>query len=147
MNEERHTRSTRLTHQLAAAAVVCGFGLGIPVAAQVANEPAAVDAYTLTRGRTIASGGAVAGLVGAVVGGLALARTARRDGTAVGRRRALAALTLGPSALVIGGLVVATADAGVGTGNGVAGGAVAIATGLIGVALGGLALSRSRRTA
>jgi hypothetical protein len=127
--------------------VAVGVALGIPAAAQVAVQPAAVDAYILTPGRIMAGGGALTGLTGAVVGGLAVVRALRRNGTRVGRRGALAALILGPTALVIGGLVVMTADGGVGTGNGVAGGVVAIATGLIGMALGGVALSRSRRSA
>ena len=89
----------------------------------------------------------VVGLSGAVVGGLALARSARRIGTGNGRRGAIVALVLGPIGLVIGGLVVATADGGLGTGNGLGGGIVAMMVGLIGMALGGLALARSRRTA
>lgn len=132
------------THELAAA-MVCMFCFTALAAAQVSNQPAGVDANILTPKRTIAGGGAVTGLVGALVGGMSLARSARRAGA--GRRAALAALVLGPVALVIGALVVLTAGGGVGTGNGVAGGAVAIATGLIGVALGGVALSRSRRIA
>ena len=138
-------RLRRLTHQLAAAAVVCMLCLTAAAAAQIAVQPPAVDAYSLTPKRVIASGGAVTGLVAAVVGGLALGRSARRAG--VGRRGALAALVLGSVALAVGALIVITAGGGVGTGNGVAGGAVAIATGLIGMALGGTALSRSRRTA
>jgi hypothetical protein len=81
-----------------------------------------------------------------VIGGLALARSARRIGHK-GRRGAIVALVLGPIGLIIGGLVVVTADGGVGTGGGVAGGVVAMMVGLIGTALGGLALARSRRPA
>jgi len=86
------------------------------------------------------------GLFGAVIGGLALARSAGRIGTGTGRRGAIVALVLAPIGLVVGGLVVATADGGFGTGHGLAGGIVAMIVGLIGTALGGLALSRSRRT-
>jgi hypothetical protein len=144
-HDASHTRDKRVAHLLAAAALVCGFGLGAPAAAQVSVQPA-VNAYTLTPKRVMASGAAVTGLIGAVIGGLALARSAVRIGTGNGRRGALVALVLGSIALVIGGLVVATADGGLGTGNGLAGGAVAMMVGLIGMALGGLALSRSRRT-
>lgn len=139
--------ASRVAHLLAAAALVCGFGLGAPAAAQVSVQPAAVNAYTLTPKRVMASGAAVTGLIGAVIGGLALARSAGRIGNGNGRRGAIVALVLGPIAVVIGGLVVATADGGLGTGNGLAGGVVAMMVGLIGMALGGLALSRSRRTA
>jgi hypothetical protein len=134
-------------HLLAAAALVCGVGLAGPAAAQVSVQPAAVNAYTLTPKRIMASGAAVTGLIGAIIGGLALARSAGRIGNGKGRRGAIAALVLGPTGFVIGGLVVATADGGLGTGNGLAGGIVAMMVGLTGMALGGLALSRSRRTA
>ena len=110
------------------------------------SQPPSVS-YTLTPERIVASAAAVVGLIGAVIGGLALARSAGRIGTGNGRRGAIVALVLGPIGLVIGGLVVATADGGLGTGNGLAGGVVAMMVGLIGMALGGLALARSRRTA
>jgi hypothetical protein len=142
-----HRRNKRVARLLGAATLVCGFGLTAPVAAQVSVQPADVNPYTLTPMRVIASGAAATGLIGAVIGGLALARSGRRIGTGNGRRGAVVALVLGPIALVIGGLVVATADGGLGTGNGLAGGAVAMMVGLVGMGLGGLALSRSRRTA
>ena len=75
----------------------------------------------MTPERIAASAAAVVGLIGAVIGGLALARSTGRIGTANGRRGAIVALVLGPIGLVIGGLVVATADGGLGTGNGLAG--------------------------
>ena len=62
---------------------------------------------TLTPKRILASGAAVTGLIGAVIGGLALARSASRIGTGSGRRGAIVALVLGPIGFVIGGLVVA----------------------------------------
>ena len=65
---------------------------------------------------------AVVGLIGAVIGGLALARSAGRIGTGNGQRGAVVALVMGPIGLVMGGLVVATADGGLGTGNGLGGG-------------------------
>jgi hypothetical protein len=138
---------SRVTHLLATAALVGRAGLGPTAAVQVSDQPPGVSAYTLTPERTAASTAAVAGLVSAIVGGVALARSAGRIGTGKGRRGAIVALVLGPIGLVIGGLVVATADGGLGTGNGLAGGVVAMIVGLIGMALGGLALARSRRTA
>jgi hypothetical protein len=144
-HDASHTRDRRVAHLLAAAALVCGLGLAAPAAAQVSVQPA-VNAYTLTPKRVMASGSAATGLIGAVIGGLAL-RSAGRISAGHGRRGALVALVLGPIALVMGGLVVATADGGLGTGNGLAGGVVAMMVGLISTALGGLALSRSRRTA
>ncbi len=138
---------SRVTHLLAAAALVGGFGLAAPAAAQVSVQPATANAYTLTPKRIVASLAALAGLSGAVIGGLALARSAGRIGIGNGRRGAIVALVLGPIGVVIGGLVVATADGGLGTGNGLGGGIVAMMVGLIGMALGGVALARSRRTA
>ena len=128
-------------------AVIVGFGLAAPAAAQVAVPPADVTVSTITPERTGAIVATVAGLIGAVIGGLAVARSAGRIGGGNGRRGAIVALVLGPIGLIIGGLVVATADGGIGTGNGLAGGIVAMMVGLIGIALGGLALARSRRTA
>jgi hypothetical protein len=136
----------RVTHLLAAA-LVGGVALAAPAAAQVSDQPPAVSVYTITPERIAASTAAVVGLIGAVIGGLALVRSAGRIGTGNVRRGAVVALVMGPIGLVIGGLVVATADGGLGTGNGIAGGIVAMMVGLIGMALGGLALARSRRTA
>ena len=130
----------RVTGLLAAAALVGAFGLAAPAAAHVSVQPAAASVYTMSPGRIGAVVAAVVGLIGAVIGGRALARSAGN-----GRRGAIVALVLGPIGLVIGGLVVATADGGVGTGRGVGGGIVAMTVGLIGMALGGLALARSRR--
>jgi hypothetical protein len=128
-----------------ALALVWGLGLAAPAAAQVSDQTAA-SVYTMTPERIAATLAAVVGLIGAVIGGLALAGSAGRIGTANGRRGAIVALVMGPIGLVIGGLVVATADGGLGTGNGLAGGVVAMVVGLIGMALGGLALARARRT-
>jgi hypothetical protein len=139
---------SRVTCLLAAIGLIGAVGLASPAAAQVSDQPPVVDVYALTPERMAASVAAVVGLIGAVVGGLALARSAGRNGTGTGRRgAAIVALVLGPIGLVIGGLVVATADGGLGTGNGLGGGVVAMVVGLIGMTLGGLALARSRRTA
>ena len=135
---------SRVTCVLATAAMVLGVGIAAQ-AAQVADQPLAVNPYTLTPERITASTAALVALVGAVIGGLAVARSAGRIGAGTGRRGAIVALVMGPTGLVIGGLVVATADGGLGTGQGLAGGIVAMIVGLIGTALGGLALSRSAR--
>ncbi len=105
-------------------------------------QSADVDAYTLTAGRLWATSAALLGLVGAVVGGLALARSRRRTGTG-----ASVALGSGLIAVVGGGLNLAVADGGPGTGNGVVGGALALMLGLLAMIFGGLALARSRRGA
>jgi hypothetical protein len=137
----------RVTHLLAAAALIAGIGLAAPAIAQVSDEPPAISAYTFTPERMAASTAGIVALIGAVIGGLALARSTGRIGAGNGRRGAIVALVMGPTGLVIGGLVVATADGGLGTGNGLGGGIVAMMVGLIGIALGGLALRRSRRIA
>ena len=124
-----------------------GFVLAAPVAAHLAVQQAAVSTSTLTPERLAASLAALLGLIGVIVGGLAMARAAGRIRTGPGQRGAIVALVAGLIAMAVGGLVVATADGGLGTGNGLAGGVVAIVLGLIGVVLGGLTLSHSRRTA
>ena len=103
-----------------------------------------MDPYGLTPERMVASTAAAIALTAAIIGGLALARSARRVG-GNGRRGAVVALVLAPIGVVIGAVVVATADGGLGTGNGFGGGIVAMMVGLIGMALGGLALTRARR--
>ena len=130
---------------LFAAALIAGGGLAASAAAQVPDQPPAVSPYTQTPERMAASVAAVVGLIGAVVGGLALARPGGRVGAGTGRRGAIVALVMGPIGLVIGALVVATADGGLGTGHGLGGGIVAMTVGLIGITLGWLALARSRR--
>jgi hypothetical protein len=111
----------------------------VPAAAHPAGQPIAADVTTMSSGRLGASAGAVLGLVGVVIGWLALTRPA-------GRTRAVAALVAGLLGAALGGLVIATSDGGVGTGNGLGGAIVAVAVGLIAVVLGGLAMVRSRRT-
>jgi Family of unknown function (DUF6223) len=138
---------SRVTRLLAAAALVWGFGLAASAAAQVSDQPAAASVYAMTPERIAAVVAVVVGLIGAVIGGLALARSAGRSSAGSARSGAIMAMVLGPIGLAIGGLVVATADGGFGTGNGLAGGIVAMMVGVIGMALGGLALARSRRTA
>ena len=131
---------------LLAAALVGASALAAPAAAHVSDQLAAASVYTMSPGRIGAIAAAVVGLIGAIIGGLALSRSAGRISTGSGRRGAIVALVLGPIGLVIGGLVVATADGGLGTGKGLGGGIVAMMVGLIGMALGGLALARSHRS-
>jgi hypothetical protein len=130
--------------------VSCGCSIALVVAfvfaspafthdfAQLTDSPV----YGLTPERITASTGAVIGLIGVIVGGLALRRAVRRIGNS-GRSGAVISLVLGPIAFVIGAVVVATADSGVGTGKGVAGGVVALVLALIATVLGGLALVRA----
>ena len=93
-------------------------------------------------GRLLPSIAAVVGLIGVVIGSLALARS-RRLGN--GRGGAIGATALGIVGLVIGGLHAANSAGSFGTGNGLAGAVVAIVLGLVGMILGGLALARSRQ--
>jgi hypothetical protein len=90
-------------------------------------------------GRLLPSVAAVVGLIGVVIGGLALARAGN------GRAGAIVAAVLGLISLVIGGLHAANSTGGFGTGKGLAGAIVAMAVGLISMVLGGLALARFRR--
>ena len=129
---------------LAAAALFAGLVHAVLVSAHV-SEPAATTVYGLTARRLWAATVVVLGLVGGVIGGLALAGPASGFGTASGRLGAIVALVTGLVAAVNGGLVVAIASGGPGSGNGVVGGAGALVLGLIAMALGGLALARTRR--
>jgi Family of unknown function (DUF6223) len=129
-------------------AVVCGVCIAISIGGSTAAaadypQPAA-SVYTMSSGRLGSIVAALVGLIGVVIGGLAL-RSAGRIGTGSGRLGAIVALVAGLIGMALGGLVVATADGGVGTGNGLGGGIVALVVGLISMVLGGLALARSRR--
>ena len=101
------------------------------------------DVGTLTLDRAVATAAALVSLAAAILGGLALARSA---GSSVLRRSSVA-LAAGAAGTFVGILVLATADGGPGTGNGVVGGYVGVILGLIAVVLSGLALLRSRRRA
>jgi hypothetical protein len=136
--------SVRHLHAAATAALLGGFGLVTPAAAHVLVQPDPASAYTLTAGRLWSLVAVLLGLAGAVIGGLALARSAGRIGTGTGRRGAIVALAAGLAGAAIGGLIVAAADGGPGTGYGIVGGFVALVVGLIAMVLGGLALARSR---
>jgi hypothetical protein len=116
--------------------------LGATPSAQVAAGGTGIGS-----GRLVPTVAAVVGLIGVILGGLALARSARRIGTGNGRRWAMAAGVAGLVSAVVGGLHAANAAGGIGTGNGLAGAIVAMALGLIGMVLSGLALAGFRRTA
>src|SRR5262245_12077373 len=102
---------------LAAVALFGGLVHTVLVAAHV-SEPAANTVYGLTPRRLWATTAVVLGLVGVVIGGLALARPAGRFGAASGRLGAMVALVAGLMAVVNGGLNLAIANGGPGTGNG-----------------------------
>jgi hypothetical protein len=105
----------------------------------IAGCPAvAVGVFSLSFGRLAALIAVLISLVGAVMGGRALARNARHS--------AVVALSLGPISLLIGALVVVTPGAGFGTGHGLGGGVIAMVLAMIGTTLGALAWVRARRT-
>jgi hypothetical protein len=95
--------------------------------------------YVIGVGRTVPTAAALLALVGVVVGGLAMARSRRRQ--------AVIAMVLGLIGVIVGGLHGANAAGGLATGNGLAGAVIAVVLGLIGVVLGWLALAAARRTA
>src|SRR2546426_1918049 len=127
---------------LAAAALFGGLVYAVLVAAHV-SEPAATTVYGLTPRRLWATTAAVLALVGVVIGGLALRRSAGRIGTGNGRMGAIAALVAGLIAVVNGGLNFGIPQGGPRTRHGVVGGAAGLGLGLIGKALRGLALAPS----
>jgi hypothetical protein len=131
---------------LAAAALFAGLVHGVLVLARV-SEPAATTVPGLTPRRLWATTAAGFGLVGVVVGGLALVRAPDRFGICLWQRGAMVALVAGPIAAVNGGLVLAVSNGGPGSGNGVVAGAAALVLGLISSGVGGLTLARSRHTA
>ena len=127
---------------LAAVALFGGLVHAVLVAAQV-SEPAPTTVQGMTPRRLWATTAAVVGLVGVVIGGLVLARSASR-GTGNRRMGAIVARGAGLIGAINGGLNLAIATGGPGAGQGVVGAAAALVLGLIATALGGLALARSR---
>lgn len=134
-----------ISHLFAAAdaALLGGVGLAAPAAGHVSVAAVVIGPGSGRLGAIVA---AAVALIGMVIGGLALARSAGRIGTGSGRRGAIVALVVGLIGIVLAGLHLATSTGGIGTGSGRLGAIVALVVGLIGVALGGLALARSRRT-
>lgn len=142
LEEKEHPMSVRRLLVAAGAALIGVVGLATPAAAYAVAQPA-TGAY-LTAGRFWSLVAAALGIAGVILGGLAMARSARRIGS--GRRGAMAAMAAGLAGVVIGGLVVVAAEGGPGTGYGIVGGFMALAVGLLAMVLGGLAMARSRRT-
>lgn len=104
---------------------------------------AAVDA-SIGSGRLVPTVAALVGLIGVVLGGLALARPAR-NGAGSKPLGAIASGLAGLTSAAVGGLHAANSAGGFGTGNGLAGAIAAIMMGLISMVLAGLALARFRR--
>src|SRR5262245_13606100 len=107
---------------LATVALFAGLVHAVLVAAHV-SEPAATTVYGLTPRRLWATTAFVLALVGVVIGGLALRRSAGRIGAGRGRMWAIVALVAGLIAAINGGLNLTIAKGGPGSGNGVVGAA------------------------
>jgi uncharacterized membrane protein len=99
----------------------------------------------ITTGRLWSIVAGVVGLIGVVIGRLALIRSTHNIGSA--RRMGIVALGLGSIGVVLSVFHLASTTGGFGTGKGRAGAIVALIIGLIGTVLGWLALARSRRIA
>ena len=126
----------RVTLIAAAAALLGDVGLAAPAAAPVSFAAGVIGPGS---GRAGASLAAVVGLIGVVIGGLALSRSAGRTDPGNGRNGAIVALAFALIGTVLAGLHLATNPGGIGTGHGRAGAIVALVLGLIGIVLGGLA--------
>ena len=118
-----------------------------------ALQPVLASITIMGSGRLGPTVAAVIGLIGSVIGGLALIRSKRHTRSETDLRstddqsRTAAVLALGVISLVLGGLFLATADGGPGTGNGVVGSAAAIVLGIIAIILAGLTRTRSQTQA
>ncbi|MFE9820379.1 DUF6223 family protein [Streptomyces sp. NBC_00236] len=97
-------------------------------------------------GRTGANLALGVGLIGLVIGWLALARARGRIGTGNARTGGMSAIAVGMAGTALAVLHLATSSGGPGTGNGLVGAVVAVPLGLGGVFLGRRALTRSRRS-
>ena len=139
-------RAQRNAIGLLIAAVIASGGLAARAAPQVSGSSPTVPAYTMTPRRMAASGAAVVGLLGAVIGGLALARSVgrrRRHRTSGRDRRPGDGADRLDDRCGGGGHCQRWPRHRQRPGWGI----VAMTVGLVGIALGGLALARSRRTA
>jgi len=101
-----------------------------------------VAASGITSGRAQSLVATLVALTSVVIGGSALARSARDLGTGQARSRAFVALAIGLFGIAFAGLRLATATGAIGTGSGRLGAIVALVVAVIGTILGGLALSR-----
>jgi uncharacterized protein DUF6223 len=140
----RRTFATLLAG-VAAAILFVSLVYGVLVAAHV-SEPGSITVYGLTARRLWATIAALLGLLGVIVGGLALTRRVGRLGAAPARFAIIVADVAGLIAVINGGLNLAVATGGPGTGNGVVGAAAALVLGLIALTLGGLGFVRRRLT-
>lgn len=123
--------------------LVCSFLLVPAIAsAEAANGNVG---YELTPGRLWAATDAGLGLIGAILAGLSLARSAGRFGAGSGRRGASAAMVVGLIVVAYGGVHVILFPGGPGTGDGRVGAIFAIVLGLLSLILAGITLIRSRR--
>ena len=129
---------------LAAVAIIAGLVHVLLIATHL-SQPSATTVQGLTTRRLWATTSGLLALISVAIGGLALAHSTNRFGTA-GRVGVIVALAAGLVAMINGALVLAVASGGPGSGNGVVGGAAALVLGLIGIIIGGLALNRSHRT-
>jgi peptidoglycan/LPS O-acetylase OafA/YrhL len=118
------------------------FALILASAQATTAQAKVVDASIMTNDRLWAIIAIGLALVGAVIGGVALARAAGSSKWRIGASLSLLAGLVGGA---VGGLLLATADAGPGSGNGVVGAGAALVLGLLAIALSGMALVRSRR--
>ncbi|MDT6985328.1 DUF6223 family protein [Streptomyces lusitanus] len=91
---------------------------------------AAAEGGIIGDGRTGANLALAAGLLGLVLGGLAMTRAGRRISTGDPRTGGMAAIAAGVIGTVLAVLHLVTADGGPGTGNGLVGAVVAVPLGL-----------------
>lgn len=106
---------------------------------------AAAEGGIIGDGRTGANLALGVGLLGLVIGWLALARSGNRTGTGSARTSGRSAIAVGAVGTVLAVLHLVTSSGGPGTGNGLVGAVVAVPLGLGGVFLGRRALTRFRR--
>ncbi|CAL9354214.1 hypothetical protein SUDANB15_00523 [Streptomyces sp. enrichment culture] len=106
---------------------------------------AAAEGGIIGDGRTGANLALGAGLLGLVIGWLALARADRRINTGNARTAGTAAVAVGTVGTVLAVLHLATSSGGPGTGNGLVGAVAAVPLGLGAVLLGRRALTRCHR--
>ncbi|MBT2508351.1 hypothetical protein J7I98_21155 [Streptomyces sp. ISL-98] len=104
MSSSGALRPVRLALAVSGAALLGVFGLAAPAAAHVSVAAGGIGTGSGRLGAIVA---AVVGLIGVVIGGLALARSAGRIGTGSGRAGAIVALVVGLIGMVLGGLALA----------------------------------------
>ncbi|WAZ19157.1 DUF6223 family protein [Streptomyces cinnabarinus] len=105
----------------------------------------AAEGGAIGDGRTGANLALGVGLIGVIIGGLALARLGGRISTGNARVGALSAMAVGLVGVALAVLHLATSSGGPGTGNGMVGAVLAVPLGLTAMALGWRARTRSLR--